>query len=282
LEADRVLGAVLAPDVPHATLSVPHVGRLEERLEDLLHRDLVRKYLAEAQPAWRRLQDSLWTPRHTAALVRESWGDPNPAVVIEGRESEPAESWPRHPKDHLLRVLADVSDAASAYRSLCGYLDNESEPRERGDLTQNAANGSLSPPAYGSRSSSGRGSSPTPDAEPAPPGRERCRVYSRLMVDYQRAKTLSLKGHPRLTEKWLQERIVADTGLLSLGELIVKDVERRQPRAGRLDLLLSDPESATRYEIELQLGPTDETHIIRTIEYWDLERVGTRSTTTSR
>lgn len=92
------------------------------------------------------------------------------------------------------------------------------------------------------------------------------------MVDYQRAKTVSLKGHPTLSEKWLQERIVADTALLGLGELTVKDVERRQPRAGRLDLLLSDPVTATRYEVELQLGPTDETHIIRTIEYWDLER----------
>ena len=92
------------------------------------------------------------------------------------------------------------------------------------------------------------------------------------MVDYQRARTVSLKGHPALSEKWLQERIVADTGLLGLGDLLVKDVERRQPRAGRLDLLLSDPDTATRYEVELQLGPTDETHIIRTIEYWDLER----------
>ncbi len=27
-----------------------------------------------------------------------------------------------------------------------------------------------------------------------------------------------------------------------------------------------------RYEVELQLGATDETHIIRTIEYWDIER----------
>ena len=27
-----------------------------------------------------------------------------------------------------------------------------------------------------------------------------------------------------------------------------------------------------RYEVELQLGATDESHIIRTIEYWDIER----------
>lgn len=60
--------------------------------------------------------------------------------------------------------------------------------------------------------------------------------------------------------------------MLGLGDLIVKDVERRQPRAGRLDLLLSDPETLTRYEVEIQLGATDEAHIIRTIEYWDIEK----------
>ena len=60
--------------------------------------------------------------------------------------------------------------------------------------------------------------------------------------------------------------------LLGLGDLVVKDQERHQPRAGRLDLLLADLDSETRYEVELQLGSTDESHIIRTIEYWDLER----------
>ena len=45
-----------------------------------------------------------------------------------------------------------------------------------------------------------------------------------------------------------------------------------QPHAGRLDLLLQDAESNHRYEVEVQLGATDESHIIRTIEYWDIER----------
>lgn len=31
-------------------------------------------------------------------------------------------------------------------------------------------------------------------------------------------------------------------------------------------------ESHRRYEVEIQLGKTDEAHIIRTIEYWDIER----------
>jgi hypothetical protein len=45
-----------------------------------------------------------------------------------------------------------------------------------------------------------------------------------------------------------------------------------QPRAGRLDLLLQDLDTKRRYEVEIQLGATDEAHIIRTIEYWDIER----------
>jgi hypothetical protein len=81
-----------------------------------------------------------------------------------------------------------------------------------------------------------------------------------------------VKHHPELTEKWVQERIAADPGLLGLGEVDVKDVERHQPHGGRLDLLLYDPLANTRYEVELQLGATDESHIIRTIEYWDTER----------
>lgn len=83
-----------------------------------------------------------------------------------------------------------------------------------------------------------------------------------------------MKTHPSFTEKWLQERIIDDVTLLGLGisDLDVKDVERRQPGAGRLDLLLFDPDTNTRYEVEIQLGPTDESHIIRTLEYWDNER----------
>ena len=50
------------------------------------------------------------------------------------------------------------------------------------------------------------------------------------------------------------------------------DRERPQERAGRLDLLLTSPEQDLRYEVELMLGATDESHIIRCIEYWDIER----------
>src|SRR5438132_2836315 len=38
------------------------------------------------------------------------------------------------------------------------------------------------------------------------------------------------------------------------------------------DFLISDPETNTMYEVEVMLGRVDETHIIRSIEYWDIER----------
>ena len=91
-------------------------------------------------------------------------------------------------------------------------------------------------------------------------------------MELHKSKVVSLKSHPVLTERWLQDEIVKDTTILGLGDLVVRSQERSQPKGGRLDLLLEDPDSATRFEIELQLGTVDESHIIRTIEYWDLER----------
>lgn len=91
-------------------------------------------------------------------------------------------------------------------------------------------------------------------------------------MEYTKAEVVSLKAHPEYNERWLQTLIASDPTILGLGELLVKDIERKQPRAGRLDILLRDPEDGTRYTVEIQLGRTDETHIIRTIEYWDIER----------
>ena len=91
-------------------------------------------------------------------------------------------------------------------------------------------------------------------------------------MEYARFEPISLKNHTELTEKWVQERIAEDPSILGIGDLILKDQERIQPRAGRLDLLLQDSEASQRYEVELQLGSTDESHIIRAIEYWDIER----------
>lgn len=89
---------------------------------------------------------------------------------------------------------------------------------------------------------------------------------------YTPHERFSLKTHPDFSEKWVQELIANDPSILGLGDLVLRDRERVHPRAGRLDLLLQDPETKRRYEVELQLGSTDEAHIIRTIEYWDIER----------
>lgn len=91
------------------------------------------------------------------------------------------------------------------------------------------------------------------------------------MLPYLKNERVRLKDNPEYNEKWVQERIVEDTSILGLGELEILREERIQPGGGRLDLLLSDGEKS-RYEVELQLGSVDESHIIRSIEYWDIER----------
>jgi len=75
-----------------------------------------------------------------------------------------------------------------------------------------------------------------------------------------------------LDEKWLQDRIRDDPTLLGLGELEIAGREHRQPIGGRIDFLMRDAEAETYYEVEVMLGALDESHIIRSIEYWDVER----------
>jgi hypothetical protein len=91
-------------------------------------------------------------------------------------------------------------------------------------------------------------------------------------MKYEKLTKLSIRNHPELSERWVQERIAEDPSILGLGDVILKDKERPQAGAGRLDLLLQEADSSRRYEVEIQLGKTDESHIIRTIEYWDIER----------
>lgn len=93
-----------------------------------------------------------------------------------------------------------------------------------------------------------------------------------MKPQYQKSEKILLKNHPDFNEKWVQTTIANDPSILGLGDIILKDKERIQPHAGRLDLLFQDPDTNLRYEVEVQLGQTDESHIIRTIEYWDIER----------
>jgi hypothetical protein len=57
-------------------------------------------------------------------------------------------------------------------------------------------------------------------------------------MDFKRSERIALKLHPELNEKWVQELIAADPTIIGLGDLVLREKERIQPRAGRLDLLL--------------------------------------------
>lgn len=91
------------------------------------------------------------------------------------------------------------------------------------------------------------------------------------MAKLVKMEKLSLKNNPTVKEDLIQNFIFSDPSVLGLGELTPIQREKVQPSGGRLDLLLAD-DNGTRYEVEVQLGATDPSHIIRTIEYWDMEK----------
>ncbi len=91
------------------------------------------------------------------------------------------------------------------------------------------------------------------------------------MTNLVKIERVSLKNNPEIKEDLIQNFIFNNPGVLGLGELTPIQREKIQPAGGRLDLLLAD-DNGTRYEIEVQLGATDPSHIVRTIEYWDIER----------
>lgn len=92
-------------------------------------------------------------------------------------------------------------------------------------------------------------------------------------MKYIKPEVISLKSNKEYNEKWLQARIEEDPSILELGtELEMRQSEKKMVGGGRLDTILFDRENNIRYEVEIQLGKTDESHIIRTIEYWDIER----------
>lgn len=91
-------------------------------------------------------------------------------------------------------------------------------------------------------------------------------------MKYVKPEVINLRNSAEYNEKWLQARIEEDPAILGLGDLDFRDTEKILIGGGRLDTILYDPEYQKRYEVEIQLGKTDESHIIRTIEYWDIER----------
>ncbi len=93
-----------------------------------------------------------------------------------------------------------------------------------------------------------------------------------MALTFTKHEKVDLRKHPDFNEAWLHDRICEDPSLLGFGDIRVLDRERSISGAGRLDILMYDEDNDRRYEVEIMLGRTDPSHIIRTIEYWDAER----------
>jgi hypothetical protein len=91
-------------------------------------------------------------------------------------------------------------------------------------------------------------------------------------MTFAKHERIWLRHSPDFSESWLHDRISDNPSILGLGDLDVLDRERVQPGGGRIDMLLADGENNARFEVEIMLGVTDPSHIVRCIEYWDIER----------
>jgi hypothetical protein len=93
-----------------------------------------------------------------------------------------------------------------------------------------------------------------------------------MTLQFITPQRVPLKTNSGWTEKSVQALLANNPSILGLGDIDLIMSEKVQPKAGRLDLLLHDDQLNRRYEVELMLGKTDPSHIMRCIEYWDIER----------
>ena len=89
---------------------------------------------------------------------------------------------------------------------------------------------------------------------------------------YLESLRTSLEKNTDLDESWVQQQIADDRSILELGDLVVRDTDRENKRAGWPDLLLQDCGAMSRYAVHLQLGASDEAQIIRAIESCDMQK----------
>lgn len=88
-------------------------------------------------------------------------------------------------------------------------------------------------------------------------------------MSFAKIEKVTLKTDNSYDEMMVQSWIEENPKELGLGDLELLGKERIQPN-GRLDFLFTD--GSTKYEVEIQLGSIDESHLIRTIGYWDVEK----------
>jgi hypothetical protein len=135
-------GRALFGSVSSKAISIPHIGHVEKRLHDLIayspRNELIANYLDATMPVWDRLHATAWNPQLADAFVTHLWGKPEIRATVSpaGIHLQPNNDELRHPVRYLTPTLAGVRDAATAYKHLCAFLDNESEARDRGDYTK--------------------------------------------------------------------------------------------------------------------------------------------------
>lgn len=67
------------------------------------------------------------------------------------------------------------------------------------------------------------------------------------------------------TAATMVQRLVEDPAILGLGDL---DLKHAACRSRLVSLLLEDRAASSLYVVDLQLGPTDDLHVIRMVERW--------------
>jgi predicted transport protein len=95
---------------------------------------------------------------------------------------------------------------------------------------------------------------------------------SNMSSQFVMLQPVPLRSLPEGRERLVQDLIAGNPSILGLGRLELQAKEKVQPTGGRIDLVLRDEQDETWYEVEIQLRSTDESHIVRTIEYWDCEK----------
>lgn len=91
------------------------------------------------------------------------------------------------------------------------------------------------------------------------------------MTTLKSISSISLGSTREVSEKMVEDKIKENPSMLGLGDLSLSTSQKRQ-KNGIVDLILEDEVSSIKYIVELQLGKLDPSHIIRLVEYWDIER----------
>lgn len=78
-------------------------------------------------------------------------------------------------------------------------------------------------------------------------------------------ESVSLVNRADFNEEQLQKALIDNPEWLGLGDIHVIDRECTQKESGRLNLLFESDDDV-RFEVEVQLGKTASSHIIRNVE----------------